>query len=432
VATWIGIPGCSAPALTLTDTNAFEARAGRFARDVLGVKWTSVDVAAHTKALNDDGPSSAHTVAQLQAHIITALARAGASKIAAAVDIDGHGRIFDANTYIPMPPASTNKLFTGAVGLSVLGPSYHFRTEARSPKRPTKGVVRGELDLVAAGDPTLDVDALTRLAQDVARAGVRRIDGDIVIDDTHYDNNHSAPSWDARDVADQIGPLSAFAVQENRWRCDPAYIQDPARSNGHLFAQLLAQAGVHVQGNIRIGPATRAKYTLAQNVSAPLTTIVTHMLQQSDTFTAELVLKEIGTRIDDPTTAGGAEVVRRKLHEAHIAATVADGSGVSPLDHTTAADEVTWLARMQPQIEALLPIACINGTLADRMCSKTTRGRVHAKSGTLHATADLAGYTTTMSGKPVRFTILLDGVNNVLDAKQAIDQAVTAIATSDL
>lgn len=110
----------------------------------------------------------------------------------------------------------------------------------------------------------------------------------------------------------------------------------------------------------------------------------------------------------------------------------ADGSGVSPLDHTTAADEVTWLARMQPQIEALLPIACINGTLADRMCSTATRGRVHAKTGTLHATADLAGYTTTMSGKPVRFTILLDGVHNILDAKQAIDQAVTAIATSDL
>jgi D-alanyl-D-alanine carboxypeptidase/D-alanyl-D-alanine-endopeptidase (penicillin-binding protein 4) len=87
---------------------------------------------------------------------------------------------------------------------------------------------------------------------------------------------------------------------------------------------------------------------------------------------------------------------------------------------------------MQPQIEALLPIACVNGTLADRMCSKATRGRVHAKTGTLHATVDLAGYTTTMSGKPVRVTILLDGVHNILDAKQAIDQAVTAIATSDI
>jgi D-alanyl-D-alanine carboxypeptidase len=432
VATWTGVPGCSVPAHPLTETNAFETRAAGFARDVLGVKSTSLDVAAHAKALNDNGPSSTHTVAQLQANLVTALARAGASKIAAAVDIDGHGRVFDANAYIPMPPASTNKLYTGAVALGVLGPNYRFRTEARSPTRPIKGVVRGELDLVAAGDPTFDVDALARLAQDVARAGVRRIDGDIVIDDTHYDNNHNAPSWETRDVPDQAGPLSAFAVQENRWRCDAAYRQDPARSNGQLFAQLLAQAGVHVQGSIRIGPATRATYTLAQHMSSPLTTIVTHMFQQSDTFTAELLLKEIGTRIGDPTTAGGAEVVRRRLHDAHITATVADGSGVSPLDHTTAADEVTWLARMQPQIEALLPIACVNGTLADRMCSKATRGRVHAKTGTLHATADLAGYTTTMSGKPVRFTILLDGVHNILDAKQAIDQAVTAIATSDL
>jgi D-alanyl-D-alanine carboxypeptidase/D-alanyl-D-alanine-endopeptidase (penicillin-binding protein 4) len=363
---------------------------------------------------------------------MSALGRGGASKIAAAVDIDGYGRIVDANAYIPMSSASTNKLFTGAVALRVLGPSDHFRTEVRSPKRPTNGVVRGELDLVAAGDPTLDVHALERLAHDVARAGVRRVDGDVVVDDTRYDNKTSAPSWDAGDVPDQTGPLSAFAVQANRWRCDPAYIEAPTRSNGQLFAQLLAQAGVHVSGNVRVGAATAAKHTLAQHVSAPVATTVTNMLQQSDNFTAELLLKEVGARSGDPTTAGGAEVVRRELHDAHITATIADGSGLSPLDHTTAADQVTWLARKQPEIEALLPTACTNGTLAERMCSNATRGRVQAKTGTLHATADLAGYTTTISGRPVRFAILLDGVNNILDAEYAIDQVVTAIATSDL
>src|SRR5258708_35037121 len=67
-------------------------------------------------------------------------------------------------------PASTEKLVTSAVALSVLGPDAHLETKVMAPKAPDGGTV-DRLYLVGGGDPLLvtpafqknfDLDPMTR------------------------------------------------------------------------------------------------------------------------------------------------------------------------------------------------------------------------------------------------------------------------------
>jgi D-alanyl-D-alanine carboxypeptidase/D-alanyl-D-alanine-endopeptidase (penicillin-binding protein 4) len=92
-------------------------------------------------------------------------------------------------------PASNAKLLTSTAALDVLGPDYRFTTSVSAGQAPSHGTLLGNLYLKGTGDPTMlgpDYDAL---AKQVAGAGVRTVVGNLVADDTHYDDVRLAPFW---------------------------------------------------------------------------------------------------------------------------------------------------------------------------------------------------------------------------------------------
>lgn len=128
-------------------------------------------------------------------------------------------------------PASNTKLFTTALALARLGPDYRFTTSVRGPAPDARGVVEGDLRLIGGGDPLLSgrvtpyqkgaapgnpLAAIEALAGQVYARGVRRIEGDVVGDDTAY---VWAPYPEGWAVEDQItgdgAPVSALAVNDN-------------------------------------------------------------------------------------------------------------------------------------------------------------------------------------------------------------------------
>ncbi|WP_026923380.1 D-alanyl-D-alanine carboxypeptidase/D-alanyl-D-alanine endopeptidase [Glycomyces arizonensis] len=97
-------------------------------------------------------------------------------------------------------PASNTKLATSAAALEVLGEDYTFTTEAIGTTRPEDGVIDGDLYLRGTGDPTMleaDYDAL---AAELADAGVSTIDGDLVGDDTAFDDVRLGTEWGWSDL----------------------------------------------------------------------------------------------------------------------------------------------------------------------------------------------------------------------------------------
>jgi D-alanyl-D-alanine carboxypeptidase/D-alanyl-D-alanine-endopeptidase (penicillin-binding protein 4) len=86
----------------------------------------------------------------------------------------------------PMQPASTMKVVTAIVAIDRLGPDLRGSTEFRSAAPLQDGVLQGDLVLKGGNDPDLELPQFWALLVDLRQAGVRRIEGDLVLDRTLF------------------------------------------------------------------------------------------------------------------------------------------------------------------------------------------------------------------------------------------------------
>ncbi len=117
-------------------------------------------------------------------------------------------------------PASTMKLLTTAAALRTLGPGYRFPTWVlHDGELGADGVLAGSLYVKGQGDPTMVVERMWRLAQDLKNQGVREVKGDVVFDDTYFAGSTLVPGWDKEEDLES-GPtyfatLGALSVNYN-------------------------------------------------------------------------------------------------------------------------------------------------------------------------------------------------------------------------
>ena len=137
--------------------------------------------------------------------------------------------LFSAQPTQELLPASNLKLLTATAALDKLGPDSRITTPVEADRAAVGGVISGNLYLVGAGDPLLRtpdfvaslVDpeptytSLTQLAAQVRAAGVTRVSGSVVADESRYDALRGVPTWSPSYLADGVvGPLSAVDVDD--------------------------------------------------------------------------------------------------------------------------------------------------------------------------------------------------------------------------
>ncbi|WP_417067518.1 D-alanyl-D-alanine carboxypeptidase/D-alanyl-D-alanine-endopeptidase [Niveibacterium terrae] len=83
-------------------------------------------------------------------------------------------------------PASVMKLLTSLAALDLLGPAYTWETTAFADGPIRDGVLKGNLVLRGSGDPFLTWDRFAALLRELRERGVRRIDGDLLLDRTRF------------------------------------------------------------------------------------------------------------------------------------------------------------------------------------------------------------------------------------------------------
>ena len=137
--------------------------------------------------------------------------------------------------------------------------------------------------------------------------------------------------------------------------------------------------------------ADRRRVPLATIESVPLQLILRFMDHESDNFTAEMLLKQLGAGLGlHGTTAAGASIVHELLTEQEIPTSgvrIVDGSGLSRLDRLTTQAVVamlrsSWLDQdLREILISSLPVAGRSGTLDSRMRGTAAAGRVRAKTG---------------------------------------------------
>jgi D-alanyl-D-alanine carboxypeptidase/D-alanyl-D-alanine-endopeptidase (penicillin-binding protein 4) len=92
-------------------------------------------------------------------------------------------------------PASNVKIMTSAAALSVLKPDYRFRTALLYDGSMEEGVVKGNVYLKGYGDPKLVPEELWRFVADLKNRGLRKIEGDLVADDSFFDEKRYGTGW---------------------------------------------------------------------------------------------------------------------------------------------------------------------------------------------------------------------------------------------
>ncbi len=122
-------------------------------------------------------------------------------------------------------PASNSKLYTVALGLDRLGEDYRIRTSLYTRKQPTRrGTLAGDLIIYGRGDPTINsrlnekdiVKALEPLVSALTNAGVRRIKGDLIADESFFTGPEWGSGWSWDDAQYYYGaPISALTINDN-------------------------------------------------------------------------------------------------------------------------------------------------------------------------------------------------------------------------
>ncbi len=351
---------------------------------------------------------------------------------AIAFDLETGETLFAEHGALSLAPASNEKLAVTYAALVGLGTTYRIETDVLGRGQQNGSVWQGHLLLVGHGDPTLSSADLADLAAQVRAAGITRVTGGVFGDESFFDAHRTAPGWKPWYYVNESPPLSALTVDRGTYR--GRISRNPALSAALLFRDALRRAGVAV-GGAGLGAEHGDEVPLAAVDSAPLSEIVRYMDHASDNFTAEIVLKQLGAIENDVgTSAAGAAYARRLLAEAGVplaGVRLTDGSGLSLLDRMTvralaAILRAAWAdPDVRPAFVAALPMAGINGTLADRMRGPPARGNVLAKTGTTFQASALSGYVR----RRYVFSVLQNG-NPISSfwARRAQDRFATALA----
>jgi len=334
-------------------------------------------------------------------------------------DLQTGTTLFSEHEALSLAPASNEKLAVTYAALAGLGAQFRISTDVVGRGEQDGSVWRGSLLLVGQGDPTLSSRSLTLLARQVRAFGITRVTGGVLGDESFFDARRTAPGWKSSFYVNESPPLSALTV--DRARYGGRISRNPALSAALLFRSALRRAGVYVVGGAGTGVDRGGNLPLASIESPPLATILRWMDRESDNFTAELLLKQLGTLLATPgTTASGAAYVAQVLTTAGVPLTgvrIADGSGLSLLDRVTVR-ELTGVLRaawtdpdIRPVFFAALPVAGLSGTLHDRMRRLPARGNVVAKTGSTEQSSALSGYvrrryvfSVVQNGSPVSWT----------------------------
>lgn len=111
--------------------------------------------------------------------------------------------------------ASVMKLITTAAALNLLGPDYRFETSVgyRGFLSDGPGVLRGDIIIKGGGDPCLGSERFSeyyegfveKWVETIKKAGIRKVTGGVITDDSWYDFEPVADGWTWEDIGNYYG-----------------------------------------------------------------------------------------------------------------------------------------------------------------------------------------------------------------------------------
>lgn len=172
--------------------------------------------------------NTTQTLAELQARILDVLQKPELVQATVGIKVASleTGRVlFESNANKLLRPASNMKLYTVAAAIDRLTPDYRFVTSVYARAKPdSAGTVRGDLTIYGRGDPSIAArfnsgnyfKGIDDLAARIVAAGVKRVEGDLVGDESYFTGPQYGSGWNWDDMTWWYGAeVSALTVNDN-------------------------------------------------------------------------------------------------------------------------------------------------------------------------------------------------------------------------
>jgi D-alanyl-D-alanine carboxypeptidase/D-alanyl-D-alanine-endopeptidase (penicillin-binding protein 4) len=347
-------------------------------------------------------------------------------------------------------PASTMKILTAEAALLYLGPNFKFPTRLVTDARSvSNGTLNGNLFVVHSGDPSLTYNDVADLLYSLKSQQIQKINGNVYIDNTAYDQVNFGPGWIWNDKKNCYGaPINASIINHNciSFRATGlknnslgfgSVVTDVMQNDKNLLQNLFQYFGIHIDGYIIPGTASSKLAILATHHSKPLSQLITDMLKKSDNIIAGSLFKKIGqlyNRRPGTWENGGTAVAQILSQNADLdiwRMNLIDGSGLSRYNQVTPAQMLKVLDfayhhnQTNYEFISALPIAGIDGTLKKRLRNVAWKAR--AKTGTLSGVRSLAGFAMSADKEPIAFVIMINGRGTTWKYKELEDKIVTLL-----
>ncbi|MEZ0068106.1 D-alanyl-D-alanine carboxypeptidase/D-alanyl-D-alanine-endopeptidase (penicillin-binding protein 4) [Streptacidiphilus sp. MAP12-20] len=347
------------------------------------------------------------------------------------MDVAAGRVVWSRNASATLMPASTAKLATAIAALTVLGTRHTEQTRAL--------LYGGSLYLVGGGDQHLTSSDLNALAAATAAALKANHVTSVTlhVDDSLFPAPTLSPGWPADYYPGEVAPVRALALLGDR-------VMDTSLHAGSVFAYQLGTHGIRASGPSH-GTAPRSSKFLAARTSASLAYEIDYMLKESDNDNAEgfarLTALAQGRSADwrGATAAVRSALTRYGVPQSGVV--LYDGSGLSRSDRMTApalatlaglAVDSRYHSVLWPVLPGL-PVAGVDGTLGPAYGRFTTwpsdcaRGKVMAKTGTLHDAVALAGVTLGADGRWKSFAFVENGAPDLSSARLGVDALAATV-----
>ena len=306
-----------------------------------------------------------------------------------------------------MVPASSLKLLTAISALKRLGHDHKYTEKVLMTGTLKNGILHGDIIFQADDNPM--VETLNEYTNAISRAGIRKIDGRLILNLMRTDTlkaHHTASLWD---------------IPYNR---TPILLKGAPRVAQEIRL-LLKQAGVDaprpiIEEGMKIYPIAR----VLKSKTTDMTDVIAPMLIFSSNIKADALHYHVDHYKDRYTTGIGKRepvldaFLRENLRYDTTGFILNDGSGLSP-ENMVSADFLLSLLRYawtEPEIKDILINEALatpghptrRGSLIYRMNDPIFANRIFCKTGTLTSigASSLCGYAHGRNGRWYAFAIV--------------------------
>lgn len=123
--------------------------------------------------------------------------------------------LLEVNAKALKTPASVTKILTAIAAFENIPRNHTFVTEFKALRRPVNGVLKGDIYLVGSGDPSLVTEKLWQLVHDLSRWNIHTIEGNLIYDDTIFDEIKFSPTRSTKNHRAYSAPTSGLTFNWN-------------------------------------------------------------------------------------------------------------------------------------------------------------------------------------------------------------------------